>query len=61
MLVDPKSVKIKSKCQYLFALLVSMHIKAARKMLMKLTSDVYFVPALLIFETIFNDQSVGKV
>jgi len=34
---DPKSVKIQLSCQYLFSLLGSVRIKAARKMLFKLT------------------------
>jgi len=34
---DSKSVKIQLSCQYLFALLGSVSIKAGRKMLMKLT------------------------
>jgi len=34
---DPKSVKIQSSCQYLFALLGSACVKAAHKMLIKLT------------------------
>jgi hypothetical protein len=34
---DPKSVKTQTSCKYLFALMGSAHIKAARKMLMKLT------------------------
>jgi len=34
---DPKSVKIRSSCQYLFALLGSAHTKALCTMLMKLT------------------------
>jgi len=33
----PKSIKIQSSCQYLFALLESVRVKAARKKLMKLT------------------------
>ena len=36
-LVDPKSVRIQSSCQYLFTLLGSTGAKAANKMLMKLT------------------------
>ncbi len=34
---DPKSVKIQSSCQYLFALLGYASVKASRYMLMKLT------------------------
>jgi hypothetical protein len=37
---DPKSVKIQSIYQYLFALLGSAHVKAARKMLMKLAQVI---------------------
>ncbi len=36
---DPKSVKIQSSCKYLFALWGSARIKAACKMLMKLTPE----------------------
>jgi len=39
MLADPKIVKIQSSCQYLFSTLGSALIKAACKMLMKLTPD----------------------
>jgi len=39
MLEDPKSVKIQSSHQYFFALLGSSYVKAAHKMLMKLTID----------------------
>jgi hypothetical protein len=35
-----KSVKIQSSCQYLFALLRSLRIKALSKMLLKSTPDV---------------------
>jgi len=38
MLADPRSVKIPLSCQYLFALLGSVGVKAARKSLVKLTS-----------------------
>jgi len=30
---NPKSIKIQSNCQYLFALLGSVHVKVMRKML----------------------------
>ncbi len=40
---NPKSIKIPSSCQYLFAFLGSASIKAASKMLMKLTSGVNFI------------------
>ena len=36
---DPKNIKIKSSCHYLFVLLGSAHVKALHKMLMKLTPD----------------------
>ncbi len=38
--VAPKSVRIKSSCQYLFTLLGSLCVKAVRRTLMKLTPDV---------------------
>jgi hypothetical protein len=41
-LVAPKSVRIKSSCQYLFTLLVSTGTKAACRMLMKLTPGLDF-------------------
>jgi hypothetical protein len=37
MRADPKSIKRQSGHQYLFALLGSLSVKAARKMLIKLT------------------------
>jgi len=37
---DPKSTKRESKFQYFFALLGSLYVKAALKMLMKLTPSV---------------------
>jgi hypothetical protein len=40
-LVHPKSVRIQSSCQYLFTLLGSTGTKAARKTLVKLTSDYH--------------------
>jgi len=40
--VAPKSVRIQSSCQYLFTLLGSTGVKAARRMLMKLTPGVDF-------------------
>jgi len=36
MIPDPKNIKIKSSCQYLFELLGSAGVKSARKMLVKL-------------------------
>jgi len=36
---DPKSLKIQSRCQYLFALLGFLRKKAVHKMLMKLTPE----------------------
>jgi hypothetical protein len=36
MCPDPKNIKIKSSCQYLFELLGSAGVKSARKMLVKL-------------------------
>ncbi len=41
---DPKSVNIKSSHQCLFALLGSALVKAAIKMLVKLTPAVFFEP-----------------
>jgi len=40
MLVDPKSIKIQSSCQYLFVLLGSRCVKVALKMLVKTTPDI---------------------
>jgi len=40
MPVAPKSVRIQSRCQYLFTLLGSTGAKAARRTLMKLTHSV---------------------
>jgi len=36
---DPKSIKIQSSCQYLFALLGSAHVEASHKMLVKLIPE----------------------
>ncbi len=38
--VAPKSIKIRSSCQYLFTLLGSTGAKAARRLLMKLTLEL---------------------
>jgi len=48
MSADPKSVKIQSSCQYLFALLGSTCLKALSKILMKLTlcREQSFYPSL---------------
>ncbi len=46
MLVGPKSVRIQSSSQYLFTLLGSRNVKAARRMLMKLTPDLVLVLTL---------------
>jgi len=46
MLVGPKSVRIQSSSQYLFTLLGSTNVKAARRMLMKLTPDLVLVLTL---------------
>jgi len=50
MLSDPKSVKIQSSHQYLFALLGLAHVKAARKTLMKLTPDFQCLIEFVIAE-----------
>ncbi len=50
---DTKSVKIQSCCQYLFALLGSAHVKALRKMLMKLSTSFNFNNSL---RSTFNVQ-----
>ncbi len=51
MLVGPKSVRIQSRCQYLFTLLGSTGAKAAGRMLMKLTpSFVPFFQILILHE-----------
>jgi len=42
----PKSVKIHSSCQYLFTLLGLAGVKAAHKMLMKLTPGANFINML---------------
>jgi hypothetical protein len=44
---DPKNVKIQLSCQYLFTLLGSALVKAARRTLMKLTPDVNIIIILL--------------
>ncbi len=44
--IAPKSVRIQSRCQYLFTLLGSTGAKAARRMLMKLTPVVNFISML---------------
>jgi hypothetical protein len=51
---DPRSVKIQSSGQYLFALLGYVHVKVLNKMLMKSTPGVNFtkilhLPFVLIF------------
>jgi len=50
MRADPKSIKIQSSHQYLFALLGSMVIKAARKTLVKLTPYFYLFICKLLSE-----------
>jgi len=42
MRTDPESIKFQLSCQYLFTLLGSAHVKAAQKMLIKLTPDLTF-------------------
>ncbi len=44
---DPKSIKIKSRHHYVFALWGSAHVKVGPKMLVKLTSGVNFIKILL--------------
>jgi hypothetical protein len=55
MHIDPKSIKIQSNCQYLFALLGSARAKTARRTLMKLTPGLYFIN---IFQADFSYKSV---